>query len=115
MSLRQFEVISWEKNAPLTQEEAEARLHQEGYESFCWYDVPGAAYPKHRHEYDECLWILKGEMDFTLLRDGKEELHHLKTGDRVYVPAQAGHIVKVPMSGTVTYLVGQRKTTKPGK
>jgi mannose-6-phosphate isomerase-like protein (cupin superfamily) len=98
--------IPYEGKGPLTQEEAEARLHREGYETFCWYDVPGAHYPKHRHEYDECLWVLRGELDLTI---GEETLA-LRTGDRVYLAARTAHIARVPegMEG-VTYLVGQKK------
>src|SRR5690242_2708167 len=96
-------IIRWEKPTSITQEEAEAKLHREGYESFCWYDVPGVVYPKHRHECDECLWILNGEIHFQIL----EMEYVLKAGDRIYLPAQTPHIARVPQSGGVTYLVGQ--------
>lgn len=88
----------------MTQEEAEAILHREGYESFCWYDVPGAHYRKHRHGCDECLWILKGEMHF----ESGDEIYKLKDGDRIYFPAGALHSVEVPLETSVTYLVGQK-------
>jgi quercetin dioxygenase-like cupin family protein len=100
-----IKVLRWEKQTVLTQEEAEARLHQEGYQSFCWYDVPGAQYPKHKHNYDECLWILRGEMHFM----SQDEAYTLKSGDRIYLPAQTPHTVKVPVEGGVTFLVGQKE------
>jgi quercetin dioxygenase-like cupin family protein len=99
-------VIRWEKNSAVTEEEAEARLHQEGYESFRWYDVPGASYPKHRHDCDECLWILKGEIHFTIA----DQTYVLKAGDRIYLPARAPHTAAIPQSGGVTYLVGQKNS-----
>jgi quercetin dioxygenase-like cupin family protein len=97
-------VLKWERNSPLSQEEAEARLHQEGYETFCWYDVPGAKYPKHKHAYDECLWILRGEIHFTV----HDQVYILQSGDRIYLPAKTPHIVQVPDLYGVTYLVGQK-------
>ncbi len=91
-----------------SEEEVEARLHQEGYESYKWYDVPGAAYPMHRHSQDECLWILKGELILEV--DGKEV--SLKAGDRIYLPARTPHTAKVPTDGSVTYIVGQKPASK---
>jgi len=102
-----IEVRRWEKASALTQEEAEARLHKEGYESFCWYDVPGTQYPRHRHGYDECVWILRGEIHFTIY----EEEYVLKSGDRIYLPARTPHTVQVPDAhgAGVTFLVGQKE------
>lgn len=90
--------------APPTQEEAEARLHQEGYDSLKWYDVPGASYPSHRHAQDECLWILKGEIVLEIAGAKYE----LQSGDRIYLPARTPHTARVPGSRSVTYLIGQR-------
>jgi mannose-6-phosphate isomerase-like protein (cupin superfamily) len=101
-----IQVLKWEKPAPVTQEEAEARLHQEGYDSFCWYDVPGASYPKHKHSYDECLWILRGEIQLTI----DEEIYVLQSGDRIYLPAKTPHTAAVPSDHGVTYLVGQKNS-----
>jgi quercetin dioxygenase-like cupin family protein len=88
-------------------------LHQEGYDSFCWYDVPGASYPKHRHGHDECLWILKGEISFVLNESEGEKEYKLKAGDRIYLPARTPHTAKVPAQSSVTYLVGEKKGKKP--
>lgn len=87
-----------------SESEAEARLHQEGYETFRWYDVPGASYPKHRHDADECIWILKGEITFQV---GEQE-YPLKPGDRLYLSARTPHTARVPANIGVTYLVGQK-------
>lgn len=102
----QIRIFPWEKVIPLTQEEAEARLHFEGFECFCWYDVPGTSYPKHRHEYDECIWILKGDIEFFV----QDHIYHLKGGDRIYLPAQTSHITLVSKSTGATYLVGRKNT-----
>ncbi|MEK6578841.1 MAG: cupin domain-containing protein [Bdellovibrionota bacterium] len=98
-----------ESKNPPTQEEAEAKLHQEGYESYCWHDVSGTLYPRHQHAYDECLWILKGEITF----ETKEAAFALKPGDRLYMPAGTAHSAKVTSKQGVTYLVGQKTPEQP--
>ncbi len=98
-------VVTAESGLAPSEEEAEARLHREGYDSFRWYDVPGASYPKHRHEHDECIWVLKGEITF---RIGEQDFT-LKPGDRLYLPARLPHTAKVSPSAGVTYLVGQKR------
>jgi quercetin dioxygenase-like cupin family protein len=102
--------VPWEGDTPPSEQEAEARLHQEGYESFRWHDVPGASYPKHRHTHDECLWILQGEITFTV--DDRE--YRLKAGDRLYLPSLTPHTARVPSTTGVTYLVGQRRKSAAG-
>jgi quercetin dioxygenase-like cupin family protein len=94
------------KNNPLpSPEEAEAKLHHEGYECFQWYDVPGTIYPRHQHKYSECLWLLKGELVI------KIELLtlNLAQGDKAYLPAQLPHELSIPPHSSATYLVGQKK------
>lgn len=98
-------MVPWTGTAAPTQAELEAKLHQEGYEAFRWHDVPGSAYPRHRHSHDECIWILQGEMIFTV--DGQE--YKVKTGDRLYLPARTAHTASVPAEAGVTYLVGQKR------
>lgn len=100
-----FLYVPWEKSVPPTEEEAEAKLRQEGYEPFRWHDVPGSKYPRHRHGYDECLWVLAGKIVFTI--DGKD--YELKPGDKLYLPARVAHTAKVPDAEGVTYLVGQKE------
>lgn len=100
----QIRVLKWEGVAPLTQEEAEARLHQEGYQSFCWYDVPETHYPPHKHKYDECIWVLRGEMQFTI----ENETYLLRSGDKLYLSIKVVHEIHVPKNKGVTYLVGRK-------
>ena len=97
-------ILLWDKPEPPSEEEAEAKLHQEGYECFRWHDVPGSEYPKHRHDKDECLWILKGEISLTI----QGETFDLKPGDRLYLPSHLPHSAQVPKAKGVTYLVGQK-------
>lgn len=100
----EVKIVAWKGASLPTQSEVEARLHQEGYESFRWYDVPGAAYPKHRHSADECIWVLQGEITFKV----GNESYALKAGDRIYLPAHTPHTAEVPKIAGVTYLVGQK-------
>jgi len=99
-----IQIIRWEKPDPISQEEAEARLSQEGYETYRWHDVSGASYPRHRHGFDECLWILKGQFQLTI----GEQTYHLKAGDRIYLPATTVHSSFVADPNGVTYLVGRK-------
>jgi quercetin dioxygenase-like cupin family protein len=105
-SVLELKLVPSETNSRVpSEQEAEARLHREGYESFRWYDVPGASYPNHRHSYDECIWVLKGEIVFKV---GETEFQ-LKPGDRLYLPAKTAHTAIVPNHSGVTYLVGEFK------
>mgnify|MGYP003394760757 CR=1 FL=1 len=90
---------------PPSQEEAEARLHREGYTCYCWYDVPGTIYPGHQHSHDECIWLLKGEMEYEV----GGQIFELKAGDRLFLPKGTAHTAKVPKSMSVTFIVGQKK------
>jgi mannose-6-phosphate isomerase-like protein (cupin superfamily) len=97
-------IVRWERSEPPSEEEAEARLHQEGYDSFKWYDVPGACYREHAHEQDECIWVLKGELIFEI----EQKTYSLRSGDRLYLPAHLRHTAHVSKDGSVTYLAGQK-------
>lgn len=99
---------------PPTEQEAEARLHREGYDSFRWYDVPGASYPNHRHPYDECIWVLKGQITFKVMFKLNEIEYHLKPGDRLYLPARIPHTAIIPNEAGVTYLVGSKPFPREG-
>jgi quercetin dioxygenase-like cupin family protein len=94
-----------EGSPPPSEDEAQARLSREGYESFRWYDVPGASYPRHRHEVDECIWVTAGRICFTV---GDED-HELGPGDRLYLPARTPHTARVLAPEGCTYLVGQKR------
>lgn len=98
-------VVRWQKPEPPTEQEAEARLQQEGYDVFRWHDVAGSHYPRHRHVHDECLWILKGDLVLTV----DDNKYTLKPGDRLYLPARTPHLADAPTDRSVTYLVGQKR------
>ncbi len=101
-----IKIITWDSNAKITQEEAEARLHTEGYRAFRWHDVPGSAYPRHKHETDDCFWVINGEVVFTV----EDTQYKLKSGDRLYIPARILHSSEVSSATGATYLVGEKTT-----
>jgi quercetin dioxygenase-like cupin family protein len=101
-------MVKFQSGNALSEEEAEARIHQEGYESIRWYDVPGATYPRHRHDYDECIWVLKGVIIFRI----EDQDYELKAGDKLYLTAGIPHTARVPVESGVTYLVGQKVARK---
>jgi quercetin dioxygenase-like cupin family protein len=106
MTTHSLSILRWEKPTPPTEQEAEARLHQEGYEVFKWHDVPGAEYPDHQHHCDECLWILAG----TMTLESKDQTFTLQPGDRLFLPKDLPHRAIVPTDPSgVTYLVGQKR------
>ena len=108
----EISLARWDENRPCPSvEEVEARLHLEGYESFQWYDVPGAKYPKHKHQYDECLWIIRGELVITF----EHQSLSLKNGDRIYLPAHAPHQLNISEHASATYVVGQKRVKTPKK
>lgn len=96
--------VAWEKSHPPTEVEAEAKLSTEGYSCFRWHDAPGELYPNHRHEYDECLWVLSGGMELAIAG----QKYTLNPGDRLYLPARIGHTLVVTHPAGVIYLVGQK-------
>jgi mannose-6-phosphate isomerase-like protein (cupin superfamily) len=110
-----FHIVPWDKKEPITQEEAEARLHIEGYVSYLWHDVTGVTYPTHQHERDECIWILKGEIQFTLKEPDHSQVVTLHPGDRIYLSARLKHSAFVPHKNGVHFLVGQRHKDTHGK
>ncbi|MBI3534051.1 MAG: cupin domain-containing protein [Deltaproteobacteria bacterium] len=97
-------VNSDEQQSPPTQEEIEAKLRQEGYEVYCWTDLPGVVYPRHKHIEDQCIWIIEGELEFQV----GEQLYNLHAGDRIYLPSNIAHMVKTPKLTSATYVVGKK-------
>jgi quercetin dioxygenase-like cupin family protein len=97
--------VKWQKAKPPTEQEAEAILNQEGYQAFRWTDLPGSRYPRHKHQIDECIWVLAGEITFSI-----EEAHYqLKPGDRLYLPSKTHHTATVNEGNGTTYLVWQKR------
>jgi quercetin dioxygenase-like cupin family protein len=100
------EVIAWDGDAAPEESDLRERLAREGFDAFVWSDGSGADYAPHRHECDESLWVVRGEITF-----GVADAHHrLGPGDRLMLPAGTLHEALAGPEG-VTYLIGRRRVT----
>lgn len=86
-----------------TKEELIYELTSEGYNYFPWSDSPGAYYPPHSHEHDECICVISGNILFYV--NGKE--YELTPGKKLYLPAHTIHEARNNSNQNVTYLVGE--------
>ncbi|MDO8520055.1 MAG: cupin domain-containing protein [Deltaproteobacteria bacterium] len=98
------EIVSWEHQYLPEETRLREQLSNEGYSVFLWADSAGTSYPPHRHEVDESIWVLNGEISFGI--GGKE--YALKSGDRLILPAGTEHTASIPGSEKCFYLVGQK-------
>jgi len=99
-----LERIAWTGTAPLDEGTLRARLAADGFDAWSWTDQPGATYAPHRHENDESLWVITGEIAFVI--DGNR--YRLAPGDRLQLPAGTVHAAEAGPEGA-TYLVGERR------
>ncbi len=98
-----LEVVEWNDSQAPTEAELRARLESEGYQVFSWNDAAGTVYEPHRHEHDESLWIVSGQMTFGVAGDD----YALGPGDRLMLPGGTVHSAVAGPQGAA-YLVGQR-------
>ena len=87
----------------ITREGLQKELKQEGFNSYEWSDSPGAYYPCHSHEYNECICVISGKMSFFV--EGNE--YELAAGKKLYLPAHTIHEAKNKGNEKVTYLIGE--------
>jgi quercetin dioxygenase-like cupin family protein len=99
-----LERVPWPDSAPPAEATLRARLVHDGFDAFAWTDPPGATYTAHRHDHDESLWVVAGEITFGTA-DGA---FRLRAGDRLMLPAGTVHTAEVGPEGA-TYLIGQRR------
>ena len=100
MKLKELKIVPTKGQ---TKEELQNELKQEGFNFYEWSDSPGAYYPPHHHEYDECICVVNGQMTFIV--DKKE--HELSPGKKLYLPAFTVHESKNKGTEKVTYLIGE--------
>lgn len=98
-----LEVIAWDGDALPRQAELGRRLEDEGFEAMAWSDAAGATYPPHRHERDESLWLVRGE----LVVEVAGRRHALGPGDRLMLPAGTEHAAVAGRAGA-SYWIGRR-------
>jgi quercetin dioxygenase-like cupin family protein len=87
-------------------------LVKEGYNVFQWSDRPGMIFARHKHDEDQCHWIVAGSLEIHI-----EELGSfvLSPGDRDFLPAHTYHSARVISEEPVIYLVGAKISVKPVK
>jgi len=84
--------------------QAIAEILKDGYWPVSWIDKPGADYEAHRHRDEETLYVVAGALDFTDTKSG--ETHHLKPGDKLFLPAGLTHSARSDEGAT--YIMGIR-------
>jgi len=100
-----LERIAWNDATPPDETTLRGRLAADGFEAWSWTDAPGATYAPHSHDQDESLWVVAGEISFTV----GDETYQLGPGDRLQLPAGTVHAA-VAGAGGATYLVGERRS-----
>lgn len=68
-----------------------------------WTDIAGTTYAPHAHQQDESLWVLDGEIVFTIA----SREYRLRPGDRLMLPKGTMHGAHAGPRGAV-YLIGER-------
>ncbi len=82
--------------------EAVADISGEGFEASAK-DYPAGRTEPHRHDYDICLHIVRGELRLDLPEEGRAR--SCRPGDRVFVPAGTLHSEE---HGDLRMVVGRR-------
>ncbi len=98
-----LELLRWSGDSSPVEADLRAGLEAEGYEVLTWSDPPGKSYEPHSHEHDESLWLVDGEMTFTIAG----QRYALHAGDRLLLPRGTVHTAVAGGDGA-SYLVGQR-------
>jgi quercetin dioxygenase-like cupin family protein len=96
--------IAWEESGSPSGEDLRERLAAEGFESFEWADAPGADYSPHAHDHDESLWVIDGDIVFSVA--GVD--YRLGPGDRLMLPKGTVHTARAGGAGA-RYLIGERR------
>ena len=98
-----LELLRWPETAPPVERVLQQRLRDDGFNVFRWRDKAGTDYQPHAHDGDETLWVLDGEIVFTI--GGCE--YRLGPGDRLMLPKGTVHEA-VAGRNVAAYLIGQR-------
>jgi quercetin dioxygenase-like cupin family protein len=62
--------------------------------------VPTGGPPPHRHDFEEMFHMLEGELEVTF----RDEVHHLRPGQSINIPANAPHVFRVASPGPARFL-----------
>jgi quercetin dioxygenase-like cupin family protein len=98
-----LEVIRWTEPVKPREGTLRRRLEAEGFEVFRWRDDAGADYQPHTHDHDESLWVIQGEITFSV----GDECYTLRAGDRLMLPKGMVHTAYTGVEGCL-YFIGQK-------
>lgn len=99
-----LEMIPWDSDDDPIRSQLEESLLEDGFDPFAWVDEPEKRYDSHAHDHDECIWILRGSMEFTV----GGQTFSLAQGDRLMLPRGSLHEAVIGLDGC-EYLIGQRR------
>ena len=83
--------------------EAIREISEAGWWPISWRDAPGEVYEPHKHDADQTLYLVKGQLELGV--DGKSIC--LNPGDKLELPAFTVHSASAPNGAT--YIVGVPK------
>ena len=94
--------VSRRQGRPLTREEAEQQLRDEGLVGEAWQNGPDYNYIAHEHPYTKVLYCVVGSITFHV-RDGSGVVHdiELQPGDRVELGSGISHSASVGPNGVI--------------
>lgn len=95
-----MDVVRWTGKGKPTQQELRVLLQAEGLTCVLYADAPGTKYGRHKHDFDDFVVIVSGEMKIGT--DSHRWL--MKPGDRLNIPANIVHWAEMVGKEEVKYL-----------
>jgi len=92
-------VTAWSEEIPATEDSLRLRMQAEGLRPYVWSNEPFDEYAAHLHGYDKVIYVVSGSITFGLPQEGRSV--HLRTGDRLELPAGTIHEARVGDAGVV--------------
>ncbi len=92
--------------AELSRPRIERDWRARGFSCGLWVDPPGQVWEDYTHATDELVMVLEGELELEM--QGKT--FRPKTGEEVFIPAQALHSVRNVGGTTAKWLYGYKET-----
>lgn len=99
-----MDVVRWNNKKPPTLDELAHMLEREGLEWDAYADSPGTKYGRHKHDFDDFVVIVSGQMKL-----GTDKYQWLmKPGDRLDIPAHTVHWAEMVGKTEVRYLSARK-------
>ena len=83
--------------------EAIIEISEAGWWPVSWRDAPRDVYDAHKHDADQTLYVIEGQIEFGV----DDKILRLNPGDKLELPAFTVHTAKAPKGAT--YIVGLPK------